>query len=84
MDSGWTIANEMNGMNFGIWTQQKWSVGKIIWQHKHDWGREHKHTNKMMQLDGYAWHPPLTINIFTVHYSSYWDGLINLLPDQVV
>ena len=26
----WTMVDEMNGMDFGLWTQQKWSGSKIM------------------------------------------------------
>ena len=27
---GWTMVDEMNGMDFGLWIQLIWSDGKII------------------------------------------------------
>ena len=34
----WTMIDETNGMDFGLWTQQRWSCGKIMKQRKHSWG----------------------------------------------
>ena len=39
----WTMVDEMNGIDFGLWTQQRWSGGKIKWQHERNWGGVHKH-----------------------------------------
>ena len=32
-----------NRIDFGLWTQQRWSGGKILWEHEHNWGGVHKH-----------------------------------------
>ena len=37
------MVDEMNGIDFGLWTQQRWSGGKIKWQHERNWGGVHKH-----------------------------------------
>ena len=29
------MVDEMNGMDFGLWIQQRWSGGKMMKQHKH-------------------------------------------------
>ena len=39
----WAMVDEMNGIDFGIRTQKRWNGGKIMWQHKHNCGGEHKH-----------------------------------------
>ena len=36
------MVNQMNEMDYGI-VHQRWSGGKIQWQHKHNWGEVHKH-----------------------------------------
>lgn len=41
----------MNGMDFGMWTHQRWSGRKIMQQHKHNWAGVHKHK----QDDGTRW-----------------------------
>ena len=47
----WTMVDEMNRMDFGLWTQQEWSSGKMMQQHKHNWGKVKKHK----QDDGTRW-----------------------------
>ena len=37
------MEDETNGMEFGLWTQQRWNGGKVMKQHKHNWGGVHKH-----------------------------------------
>ena len=43
------MVDEMNGMDFGLWTQQQWSGGEIMQQHVHNWGGvQTKWLNKMV------------------------------------
>ena len=37
------MVDEMNGIDFGLWTQQRWSGGKIMWRQEHNGGGVHKH-----------------------------------------
>ena len=39
----WTLIDEMNGIDFGMWTQQRWSGGEIMWRHKPNWGGLQEH-----------------------------------------
>ena len=39
----WTMVDEMNGMDFGLWTQQRWSADKIMKQRKDSWGGLQNH-----------------------------------------
>ena len=37
------MVDEMDGMDFGMWVQQSLNADKIIWQHRQNWVRVHKH-----------------------------------------
>ena len=39
----WYMIYEMNGIDFGLWTQQRWSGGKIMWRQEHNGGGVHKY-----------------------------------------
>ena len=37
------MVDEMNGMDFELWTQQRWSADKIMKQRKDSWGGVQNH-----------------------------------------
>ena len=47
------MVDEMNGMDFGLWTKQKWSSCKIC-NNINTTEVEYTNTNKVVEQDGYT------------------------------
>ena len=68
-----SMRDELNRMDFVLWTQQIWSGGKTMWQHKHNWGGVHTQTRWLNKI---VTHNTYNINklIIYKHYLASVDN----------
>ena len=39
----WTMVDQIDGIDFGLWTQQRWRGRKMMQQNKNNWRGVHEH-----------------------------------------